>query len=285
MSGTFANSDFCEELRKAREFRGLSLEDIARSTRIPLDYLRAIDQGQLDSVPEAIRKGVITSYAKAAGMNADLVERSLKDPSAKSAKSGSGRVAGVPYREKMTVGMTRAQIQTVWFAKLSSNAGLHWGVTAVLLGILVVLGLTSTPHSKTSVYPYSNKLPYGGILRQVPFVKVSEPGVSDSDPFLIDFVQHVTTAIALDTGFVETELGINEWETHNLYPFDTIEVTHGTGLRFSFPPGFPLLVLTESAETLRTHFTHDSTAAWICSPDLSLEADAEGDSAVADTGS
>ena len=53
-------------LAAVRENRGISLEQIARSTKIGTYYLRAIESGNLERLPEGVyRRSYIRQYARA----------------------------------------------------------------------------------------------------------------------------------------------------------------------------------------------------------------------------
>src|SRR5689334_4265794 len=59
-------------LRRERELRQISLEEIAQSTRIPLRMLQSIEEDQHDLLPgEVFTRGFLKSYAKSVGLAAD----------------------------------------------------------------------------------------------------------------------------------------------------------------------------------------------------------------------
>jgi len=61
---------FSDELRKERESRNIKLADIARTTRIHIKYLEAIEQGAFDVLPQTYIRAFIKAYAEAVGLNA-----------------------------------------------------------------------------------------------------------------------------------------------------------------------------------------------------------------------
>lgn len=64
---------FGEFLRDARERRGLTLQQIARETRIPFRHLDALEHGHLDQVPSGMyRRAEIRAYADAVGLDRSL---------------------------------------------------------------------------------------------------------------------------------------------------------------------------------------------------------------------
>ncbi|MBK6766948.1 MAG: helix-turn-helix domain-containing protein [bacterium] len=266
MEDTSPTANFFEDLRKAREFRGLSLESICRTTRIPLDYLKALECGQLEVIPAPIRRGVIAAYAKASGMNGDKVLKSLEELSGHAVGPVAGNLSiERPKRETMTVGMTRAQIRTAWFAQIASNRLLHWTLSLTLLGMSVVVGAhwlreaqEATNVPKTFALDTSS-------FRAFPYIRAEQP-IPDSLRYRVSSYRQETRFIALDTGKTRVMAGLDEWGEFPVYPHDTIDFTHLAGLRFAVPVGFRALVLQDS-DTMVSHLTQDSSVAWYCAPD------------------
>jgi transcriptional regulator with XRE-family HTH domain len=63
-----------ERLRVAREKKGLSLDDVARQTRIPIRHLEHIERGEWDAMPAATYSvGFARSYANAVGLDGALI--------------------------------------------------------------------------------------------------------------------------------------------------------------------------------------------------------------------
>lgn len=67
---------FCEYLRAQRERASLSIEDIARVTKIPERSLRQLEEGRFEELPaDVFVRGFLRSYARVVGVNADDVVR------------------------------------------------------------------------------------------------------------------------------------------------------------------------------------------------------------------
>src|SRR6267142_4573309 len=65
---------FGANLKRERELRAISLEEISKATKISIRLLGAIEMDRYDILPESIfRKSFIKSYAKYLGMNEDKV--------------------------------------------------------------------------------------------------------------------------------------------------------------------------------------------------------------------
>jgi cytoskeletal protein RodZ len=69
-----------ERLRLAREARGLTLEDVANQTRVPIRHLRAIEDSNWDELPAVTYTvGFGRSYAHAVGLDGAEVGRELRE--------------------------------------------------------------------------------------------------------------------------------------------------------------------------------------------------------------
>lgn len=67
-------SSFGEYLSREREFRGVTLEEIAKSSNVNIRYLRALENDDHDDLPaEVFVKGFLKSYAECTGMNINEV--------------------------------------------------------------------------------------------------------------------------------------------------------------------------------------------------------------------
>ena len=63
-----------QELKRERELRGISLREIADSTRINLRFLQAIEEDKLDALPGAFFvRAILRSYAKSIGIDENQV--------------------------------------------------------------------------------------------------------------------------------------------------------------------------------------------------------------------
>lgn len=80
-------------LRSAREAKGISLDEIAARTRIPLRHLEHIENGQWDALPAITYTiGFVRSYANALGLNGTEMGAELRQ------QLGSPQTqAGIPY--------------------------------------------------------------------------------------------------------------------------------------------------------------------------------------------
>ena len=63
-----------QDLKRERELRGISLKEIAESTKINIRFLKALEEDQLDVLPgKFFTRGIIRGYAKYLGLEEDSV--------------------------------------------------------------------------------------------------------------------------------------------------------------------------------------------------------------------
>ncbi|HEY0544239.1 MAG TPA: RodZ domain-containing protein [Pyrinomonadaceae bacterium] len=127
-------ASFGEQLRLAREARGISLREISEQTRISTRYLEAIESGDLKRLPGGIfNRSFIKAYAKYVGYD----EKEALEAYARTAREqgGSDEVATTPYKSHVyTDGSgSRSPLMTLLLSflilailVLGVWAALHW---------------------------------------------------------------------------------------------------------------------------------------------------------------
>lgn len=61
-------------LRQQREAKAMSIEEVARATRVPMSSVERLESDQFDELPgEVFVRGFMKSYARAVGLDADDV--------------------------------------------------------------------------------------------------------------------------------------------------------------------------------------------------------------------
>jgi len=69
-----------ERLRRAREARAMSLDDVANQTRIPMRHLQHIETGEWDALPAPTYAiGFTRNYASAVGLDGPAIANELRD--------------------------------------------------------------------------------------------------------------------------------------------------------------------------------------------------------------
>ncbi len=127
-------ASFGEQLRLAREARGISLREISEQTRISTRYLEAIESGDLKRLPGGIfNRSFIKAYAKYVGYD----ETEALEAYARTAREqgGSDEVTTTPYKSHVyTDGSgARSSLMTLVLTiiilailSLGVYAALHW---------------------------------------------------------------------------------------------------------------------------------------------------------------
>jgi hypothetical protein len=78
---TFEDRPIGEYLRRQRILRGMSAEELASITRIPLRSLERLESGQFDGEIDGFVRGFVRTVANALGLDAeDTVSRMLREP-------------------------------------------------------------------------------------------------------------------------------------------------------------------------------------------------------------
>ncbi len=71
-----------EILRKAREAQGLSLEQVAALTKIQEPFIKALEEGHFEALPERVfAKGFVRTYARSLGIDEDDAVRQFSETS------------------------------------------------------------------------------------------------------------------------------------------------------------------------------------------------------------
>ncbi|MDD5087512.1 MAG: helix-turn-helix domain-containing protein [bacterium] len=123
LKNTSAIAAFSNELRIAREFRHITLEEVSRITCVSLPYLQALEAGNWERVPDAYRRGYLALLAEAVGMNREKVLKSYQ-----ALIAGQAGAPGAVLDDSPAVlskpehkALTRAKIRTDWYTRLAGH--------------------------------------------------------------------------------------------------------------------------------------------------------------------
>jgi len=144
-------------MRAAREERGISIEDIAASTRIQRGFLEALESGNFSMLPPTYVRAFIRSYAKEVGLDEAEILREYER-----ATGTPGSIAAPetrPVDESKPGG--KAEIRAS--AGRSSQARVLFIVSAVLV-VALVLSIYSLREDEPS--PSLNEIPFSEVVRQ-----------------------------------------------------------------------------------------------------------------------
>lgn len=108
-------------LRREREQRGIALEEVADTTRIPMKTLEAMETGRFDALPgETFVKGFLRSYAVAVGVKPeDVLSRYGMELRARDVQPLAVRLSTPPAPRGRRFGLA---IALVFFAILATLA-------------------------------------------------------------------------------------------------------------------------------------------------------------------
>jgi hypothetical protein len=89
-----ARQAFIQDLRTARDYQQMSLEQVAQTTHISLAYLRALEEDRWDAIPAPFLRGYLTAYAECLGMFREKVLKRFDEldwrPAASGERPGTG---------------------------------------------------------------------------------------------------------------------------------------------------------------------------------------------------
>lgn len=122
---------FGQELRRAREDRGVTVDHICAVTKVSSRHVEALEAGRYDDLPGGVfRKGIVRSYVVAAGLEeSEWVERFEQ----------SQRELGAAHTKEQDLTEFAENIRRSRAAR-STTTGLRWLGVAVMLAALLVCG-------------------------------------------------------------------------------------------------------------------------------------------------
>jgi hypothetical protein len=153
---------FAQDLREARSYRKIELEQVAQETRITLPYLQALEKGEWERLPGPFLRGYLSAYAECLGMNLEKVLRRFDELGFQGQEEAPAADGAPAPRMPFAMGQRRAEEQAPLHAPprktdpvppliralplsvkvtLASSlvlvaALLLWGLTSLVLGLL-----------------------------------------------------------------------------------------------------------------------------------------------------
>lgn len=122
---------FGQELRRAREDRGVTVDQICAVTKVSSRHVEALEADRFDDLPGGVfRKGIVRSYAAAAGLEETVwIERFEQ----------SQRELGATHAEEQDWAEFAENVRRSRAAQ-STTTGLRWLGVAMMLAALLVCG-------------------------------------------------------------------------------------------------------------------------------------------------
>jgi hypothetical protein len=270
---SFANNSaiaaFCKELRDARAFQQISLSEVERITRISLESLNALEQGRWEAIPQGFVRGYLMLYAHSVGMNREKVLQTFDRLMMPSGGGQGAELDEAPplLREPEDVGVTRAKIRTSWFAALSRNRRLLYGLSS--LSVIVVLAvLALSRHVEINAI---QPLPFSDALVQ--------NSQAIFQPLTIIPLGSISAGQSLSTGkgkwsvWIGTGPGWCRIQQDSLTPrifrydaFDTIKIQYDKQLTGRVSPAVSILVFQDSDRISARKTLPGDTALFLLEP-------------------
>lgn len=148
-------------LKRQRLLRGLTVEDLAATTRIPLRSLERLEAGYFDGVTDGFVRGFVRTVAVALGLDADqTVARMLEEPA-------------IGSRDREGVGLWHKQV----VALVLLVAATALVVIALRAGWRLLVGDGSSPDSEVVVW----RDPVHALARDVAEGRFPGPRMAPSD--------------------------------------------------------------------------------------------------------
>ena len=160
---------FAEELHKQRTAKGISLNEIASITRINIQFLEALEQGNFSVLPQTYIRAFIREYARCVGMDpAELLKRYESQ-----INSASESTRPLQPETAESSGVRESLEAHAWNARRVIIASLLTIVVAVIFYFLVF-----QPTATESV----KKTPFRDVVRETErAVAPKQPSVKPSD--------------------------------------------------------------------------------------------------------
>lgn len=135
-----------ERLREAREQKSLSLEDVARQTRIPIRHLEHIERGEWDAMPAVTYSaGFARSYATAVGLDGAAIGAEVRQELGLSRGAATGQAAYYEPADPARVPPRWIAIVALVVALLLVGGYLLWRSKAVGDGTPADIAATEAP--------------------------------------------------------------------------------------------------------------------------------------------
>jgi len=192
-------ASFGERLKKEREKRGMTLEEVSGVTKISVRNLRALEQEKFEQMPGGIfNRGFVRAYAKHLGLDDDQVVADYMEAAGESVPAvAAPEIPAPPHAPERAAAPAHSQPE-------GSSAQVPW---AALIGLVVlgtvVLGFWSYhSHRKAAENPTAVEPGSASHLAEVPG-STPDAAASNADPSAVPAAtaSPSQTALAVAGGF------------------------------------------------------------------------------------
>jgi len=186
---------FGDRLRKEREQRGITLDDISLTTKIGTRLLRALEEEKFDQLPGGIfNKGFVRAYARHVGIDEDqAVADYISTIDANQTPTVAEEPAHSQPNKREPEAPPEAQIHVVREARQrDSEGGIPWGLLAILL-LLIALAFASWSYYHREQRVDRNRTP-----EPAPMGDSAAPGSPGGTPASLEAAQKFQTNPAVN---------------------------------------------------------------------------------------
>jgi cytoskeletal protein RodZ len=129
-------------LRRAREYRALSLGEISSSTKVPRSALELIESGDLEGLPaDVFVRGFIRSYARAVGVS-ELQPLAQYDRARRARSEAARAESSLPVVDPTIAGIATTEEMEEAEDAASSRRGLGLAVFVIILLLIATITLS-----------------------------------------------------------------------------------------------------------------------------------------------
>ncbi len=203
-----------QELKRERELRSISLQDIAAQTKIGVRHLQALEEDRLDLLPgKFLTKAILRSYAKALGIDEDRIMNKFHEEVL--AQEQAGRPG-----ERSRASVPREPAKPAKPAAQAREPRIRIGLISILIVVIVIAVLAglyffviapkgaSKPESKppaaveTSKTEPEAKTPAAEFPQLPPVVAANEPSQTGKMRLEFEFTAPTWMHVAADGALV-----------------------------------------------------------------------------------
>ena len=254
---------FADELRRAREYNGVSLDHVIERTRLAPLFVEAIENGRWESIPAPYLRGYLSLYARASGMNVEKVLQGFDELMKARANDEMAMLdsSSPLLKQPERVGVTRAKIRTSWFTALTNNRMAAYAALALSLSVFVGSLYVSRRAQRTQTVPISfhetlevyRQSVHGPRTRITLTAPIPPLSVATESPYSC-------TVVASDHAFFRAEGDPGVICHLHLNPFDTLVINYNYSSYIAFSPPSALTVLGENGDTVAPYLIGADTA-------------------------
>lgn len=254
---------FSRELRNAREFKSISLEQIESVTCIARQHLEALESAHWDEIPAGFLRGYIALYAGAVGMNSEKVLRDFDGFQSSAVSNFAAQIVrNKPLLDQPErVGLTRAKIAAAWFADLTARTHLKKALLIIVIVAIIIVPAWMRNYLRPSPpEALSIKLAMNEYRKQTHGPQTTIPLEMKSDPELQPSEStHWLTINTVDKGQISFIRDQQDFRNLRFSLLETINIQYINNITFEIKPALSAsFILDDSTCSIDTSLTETS---------------------------